>query len=70
LQDLNIEDNYFDGCPADLTGGVKLRNGDGLLVTGNFFDEVELLTYAYLDMPLTPHPNNVYVLNNTFDDSG
>jgi hypothetical protein len=71
--DLEIISNYFRGWPQTAYGGLKLRNTNGwTYVAANYFDDVFILQYTYLDGSLPAAYKNAlvyknYFMNRTFD---
>lgn len=44
---MEVVGNYIRGWPADLSGGIKARNGKNLLVARNYVDDTGILLYTH-----------------------
>lgn len=58
--------NYLRGWPHDASGGLKVRNGKGLEIVGNFFDDTPLITYTHNEAGLLIGLQDILVYRNYF----
>lgn len=63
-RNVEVRDNWFRGWPQNASGGVKIRNGDGAVVTGNVLQDTAVITYVQED---PTHP--LYLYNVTVCDN-
>ncbi|CAB4037217.1 Hypothetical predicted protein, partial [Paramuricea clavata] len=66
FHNLNFTENYVRGWDPDSSGGIKARNGEGLVIARNYVDDTGILLYIHKQVgrPLPLFLKNVLVYGN------